>query len=154
MNHKFNHGDTLDAEEVARLVNKKPAVKIDEARLRFAVKYFSYIAKSPKFDPSELDLMAHKRIIDECSKEFGVSISNIKSTSRFAAAWDARHCAVMLMRVAGMSLNEIAASLGKKRPNVAYAIKAMRNRMETEPAFAARVVKIAKAAGVMVPFSW
>ena len=146
----YDNMDQREAEEVERIVMRGNSY-VSEDRLRFAVKYFSSKYRM-RGNMSKSDITA--RIISACSKVFGVSESNIRSTSRFAQAWDARHCAVALMRAAGMTLNEISEALGKKRQNICYAIRAVRNRLDTEPTFVTVFKRIAEDAGVKIPRDW
>lgn len=143
----YDDSDKRAADEIERAV--RLGHKVDERCLRFAVKYFS-----SKCRMVERCTDISSRVIEACSREFCVSESNIRSTSRFADAWDARHCAVALMRAAGMTLNEISEALGKKRQNICYAIRAVRNRLDTEPSFVTVFKRIAEDAGVKIPRDW
>lgn len=144
----YDNTDQTAANEIERCV--RIGLKVDEIELRFAVKYFASQCRMK----NDTNRSVAARIISECAIEFGVSTSSIRSKSRFAAAWDARHCAIALMRAYGMTLNEIGAVLDKKRPNVCYSIKAVRNRLDTDSDFVDQFRAIALDSGVQIPSDW
>lgn len=109
-----------------------------EARVRALRLALCAVHRSPEAD----------EIIEECAREWGVTTQAVRGRSNLAPIVAARHVSAFLMLAAGMSTVTAGRALVRDHGSAIYARERVRNQVEVDAHFSAKVTATANRLGI------